>query len=182
MPKDTFILRTSYEEIFLSLTDQQAGSLIKVMLTYARLGGCNARFADPALNMAWKFIKQDIDYDRQKYDEVCAKRKESAHARWKEAAQPPDVAAQEDPRGATGAPRGATAPGNVSRADTAPRANMPQPRTATAPRTDNVLRGVTGAPAKRTYAAGNKPYVSFLKRGGGFMSAAEIINEMGPDG
>ena len=81
MTKDTFVLRTSYAPIFSTLTDAQAGSLIKSIFAYVHQEPC-AKLTDPALHMAWRFIKQDIDYDTEKYARVCAQRKAVALARW----------------------------------------------------------------------------------------------------
>lgn len=81
MTKDTFVLRTSYAPIFCTLTDAQAGNLIKSIFAYVHGQPC-VKLTDPALHMAWQFIKQDIDYDTEKYVRVCARRKEIALARW----------------------------------------------------------------------------------------------------
>jgi hypothetical protein len=74
MTKNSFVLRTSYTDIFSEMSDEQAGALIKAIFHYVATKEVSAGLNDAELKMAFKFIRRDIDYDSQKYDALCAKR------------------------------------------------------------------------------------------------------------
>lgn len=74
--KNSFVLRISYGEIFAEMSDKQAGMLIKAIFNYVAAGEIPAWLNDIEAKTAFKFIKQDIDYDTAKYDELCEKRSE----------------------------------------------------------------------------------------------------------
>lgn len=74
--KSSFVLRISYGEIFAEMSDKQAGMLIKAIFNYVAAGEIPAWLNDIEAKTAFKFIKQDIDYDTAKYDELCEKRSE----------------------------------------------------------------------------------------------------------
>lgn len=74
--KNSFVLRNSYADIFADLSDKQAGALIKVIFNYVAKKDVTEGLGDVEVKMAWKFIKQDIDYDCQKYADLCSKRAE----------------------------------------------------------------------------------------------------------
>lgn len=74
--KNSFVLRNSYADIFNDLSDKQAGVLIKVIFNYVTAKDTEASLPDVELKMAWKFIKQDIDYDTHKYKNLCEQRAE----------------------------------------------------------------------------------------------------------
>lgn len=74
--KNSFVLRISYGEIFAEMSDKQAGMLIKAIFNYVATGEIPAWLNDIEAKTAFKFIKQDIDYDTAKYDELCEKRSE----------------------------------------------------------------------------------------------------------
>lgn len=76
MTKNSFVLRNSYADIFADMSDKQAGALIKVIFNYVTAKDVTEGLQDVEVKMAWKFIKQDIDYDTQKYNDLCAKRAE----------------------------------------------------------------------------------------------------------
>ena len=76
MQKNSFVLRNSYADIFSDMTDKQAGVLIKVIFKYIAAKDVTEDLKDVEVKMAWKFIKQDIDYDTQKYEALCIKRAE----------------------------------------------------------------------------------------------------------
>lgn len=76
MQKNSFVLRNSYADIFADLSDKQAGALIKVIFNYIAKKDVTEGLQDVEVKMAWKFIKQDIDYDTQKYEALCLKRAE----------------------------------------------------------------------------------------------------------
>ena len=80
MTKNTFVLRTSYGEIFNEMSDKQAGLLIKAIFNYVATGDEPVGFNDVELKMAFRFIKQDIDYDSKKYADLCQKRANAGKA------------------------------------------------------------------------------------------------------
>lgn len=71
MQKNTFVLRNEYLDIFMDLSEKQAGILIKAVFLYAVKGEIFAGLTDEALKMAFKFVKKDIDYDSSKYLKSC---------------------------------------------------------------------------------------------------------------
>lgn len=56
------------------LPDEQAGILLKQILTYATTG-VDKQMDNPATCMCWAFIKQQLDRDATKYQQICQKRK-----------------------------------------------------------------------------------------------------------
>lgn len=80
--KNSFVLRTSLAPIVSKLSDKQAGSLFKAVLNYMAGNGCPEGLNDDAVAMAWDFIKQDLDYNTEKYSEIVQKRKAAAAQRW----------------------------------------------------------------------------------------------------
>lgn len=72
--KNSFILRNEYLDIFTDLSDSQAGVLIKAVYKYAAAKEIPEGLKDVEVKMAFKFIKKDIDYDTQKYNDLCEKR------------------------------------------------------------------------------------------------------------
>lgn len=75
MGKNSFVLYTDYYEHVDSLTDEEAGELFKGIFRYAmgNESGINSR----VVNMAFSFIKAQMDKDTEKYNETCRKRSES---------------------------------------------------------------------------------------------------------
>lgn len=73
--KRGFILYKDYSEQFLSLSDAECGKLIKAIFIYETTGEmCKL----PArASMAFSFIKNALDENRDKYAETCKKRKEA---------------------------------------------------------------------------------------------------------
>ena len=61
MMKDTFILKTKYKSVINKLSDKQAGVLFKMLFEYVE-NGANAGSTDDKVDMAFEFIKLDIDY------------------------------------------------------------------------------------------------------------------------
>ena len=73
--KRGFILYNDYSEQFLSLSDAECGKLIKAIFVYETTSEmCKL----PArASMAFSFIKNALDENRDKYAETCKKRKEA---------------------------------------------------------------------------------------------------------
>ena len=74
--KTTFILHNEYLEQVKLLNDAQAGQLFLAILEYANAGVVSAS-ADPMVNMTFLFIRQQMDKDLKKYEEICKRRSEA---------------------------------------------------------------------------------------------------------
>lgn len=71
--KDSFILYTSqYNDAVKGLTLENKGRLFEAIYLYAR--GEEVVIEDPAASMAFAFIRERIDRDSEKYDDIVAKR------------------------------------------------------------------------------------------------------------
>ena len=75
MAKDSFVMYTKYEEQISLLTDAQAGVLLRAMLKYQ--SGQDLPQMDGMTQMAFAFIKQQMDFDNQKYDAMCDAKREA---------------------------------------------------------------------------------------------------------
>lgn len=75
MPKDSFVMYTKYEEQISLLTDAQAGVLLRAMLKYQ--SGQELPKMEGMTQMAFAFIKQQMDFDNQKYDAMCDAKREA---------------------------------------------------------------------------------------------------------
>lgn len=75
MNKESFILFTEQETIFESLTDKQAGQLIKAIFIYERTQ--EVPQLQGTLKVAFAPIKQKLDKNREKYIEKCEKNAEN---------------------------------------------------------------------------------------------------------
>lgn len=71
--KDSFVIYTKYEEQISLLNDTQAGVLLRALMSYQ--SGKTLPKMDGITNMIFTVIRQQIDFDNQKYDETCAARK-----------------------------------------------------------------------------------------------------------
>ena len=75
MEKNSFIIYIDYEEQFNLLTDEESGQLLKAIIQYEKtriipkLNG--------AVNMAFSFIKNQLDRDREKYQNKCEKNRKN---------------------------------------------------------------------------------------------------------
>lgn len=75
MDKNSFLIYTDYQEQFELLTDEQAGKLIKAIIEYEKTGKIVE--LDGMTNMAFSFIKTQLDRDREKWQEEKQKRSEA---------------------------------------------------------------------------------------------------------
>lgn len=73
--KKSFLVYLDYEEHFNLLTDEQLGKLIRVMMEYEKTK--KVPEINGMIKMAFSFIKAQLDRDRGKYEEKCAKNKEN---------------------------------------------------------------------------------------------------------
>ena len=75
MSKDSFIVYTSYEKNFSLLNMEQRGVLITAMMSY-QLGN-DLPEMDALTEMAFSFIRDDMDRNNQSYEEKCNKNREN---------------------------------------------------------------------------------------------------------
>lgn len=71
--KDSFVIYTKYEEQIALLTDQQAGVLLRSLFCYQSKKTLPKM--DDVVKMIFTVIRQQIDFDNQKYDEICKAKK-----------------------------------------------------------------------------------------------------------
>lgn len=72
--KSSFILYYDFEEQTATLTDEQVGRLIRVMLDYEKRGVLPDR-EDMLVEMAFWFLKVGLDVNSEKYRKVCQRNK-----------------------------------------------------------------------------------------------------------
>ena len=80
MPKAYISLYYSYREQLEILPDDERGRLIIALLDYAENGTIPT--LEGASNMAFAFIKAQIDRDTEKYNERCQKNRDNIRKRW----------------------------------------------------------------------------------------------------
>ncbi|HEC66019.1 MAG TPA: hypothetical protein ENI23_12060 [bacterium] len=86
--KKSFLVYHDQKEVFDELSDDEAGKLIKAMLSYAVDGKCKQ--SSPLLNLVIIPIKQQMDRNKKKYEDTVKRRSEagkiggiaSAKSRW----------------------------------------------------------------------------------------------------
>ena len=83
--KPSFVLYTEHIEQFDSLSDAQAGQLIKAILHYVAEG--EAYIEDPVVSAMMMFIRQTLDRDRKKWEETRQKRVEAGKKGGEESAR-----------------------------------------------------------------------------------------------
>ena len=70
-----FVVYHSYRECFEDLSDEEVGILFKAMLSYSETGEMPEM--PKTLKIAFRFIKQQMDANKEKYIEKCNKRSEA---------------------------------------------------------------------------------------------------------
>lgn len=75
MNRDSFVIFASYMKSFSKLNMEQRGVLITAMMNYQI--GDELPEMDALTDMAFSFIKDDMDFNNQKYDEKCERNKEN---------------------------------------------------------------------------------------------------------
>lgn len=73
--KDSFVIYTKYEEQINMLSDEQAGILFRALIRYQN--GAELPEMDGITALAFSFIKQQMDFDNQKYEDICKARSEA---------------------------------------------------------------------------------------------------------
>lgn len=74
--KKSFILYLDYKMHFDLLTNEQKGILINALFEFAENGEVQ-KFEDKVVEMAFSFISIQMKRDKEKYDEVCERRREA---------------------------------------------------------------------------------------------------------
>lgn len=74
--KKSFILYLDYKTHFDLLTNEQKGVLINALFEFAENGELQ-QFEDKVVEMAFSFISIQMKRDKEKYDEVCERRREA---------------------------------------------------------------------------------------------------------
>ncbi len=74
--KDTFIVHTSLKERFKSFSKEQFGELFLCMLEYQATGE-EPEISDPMVELAFNFVRVDMDSNNEKYEAICEKRREA---------------------------------------------------------------------------------------------------------
>lgn len=73
MDKNSFLMYLDYEKQFELLSDEELGKLMRAIIKYEKTKEIPE--LDGMLKMAFSFIKNQLDIDRQKYNEKCEKNK-----------------------------------------------------------------------------------------------------------
>ena len=74
--RDSFILYTSYASKMDKLNDEQFGKVMRAVFDYQRTGE-EPVFDDLLLDVCFSFIKEDLDANNEKYENVCKQRSEA---------------------------------------------------------------------------------------------------------
>lgn len=77
--KDNFLLKKSQQEVFDTLSDEQAGQLIKGIFKYMKTGNSELTGIMKAVFIP---IKNDIDKNEESYQKRCEKNRENIKKRW----------------------------------------------------------------------------------------------------
>ena len=80
MAKTYVALYYTYRDQLVALSDAERGQLLIALLDYAKDG--YVPVFEGALQMAFLFIKSQIDRDSARYDERCRKNRNNALKRW----------------------------------------------------------------------------------------------------
>ena len=80
--KKSIIIYADCIAILEELTYEQAGRLFKAILSYVNEEPVTEIEGDPAIKMAFKVLKNQIDRDTEKYEEKCEKNRAIAQKRW----------------------------------------------------------------------------------------------------
>lgn len=75
MPKNSFVVYHNYRDVLEDLTDEQVGKLFRAMFDY-EIDRVEPQFSG-VLNIAFKFIKKDLDINLTKYDNICERNRQN---------------------------------------------------------------------------------------------------------
>ena len=88
--KKTIIIYADCIAILEEQTYEQAGRLFKAILSYVNEEPVTETEGDPAVSMAFKVLKTQIDRDALKYAIICERRRENINKRWHKEGQGTD--------------------------------------------------------------------------------------------
>lgn len=76
-----FMIYSDMYPLFMKLSDEQSGALIKALLNYF-VDGVACDSADGLVNMGFELMKVKVDMSQEKYVETCRKRSEAAKKKY----------------------------------------------------------------------------------------------------
>lgn len=79
--KKSFILYCEQKEVMDDLSKEEVGILIYAIFDYVE-NGIIPSFKDRTLNLAFKLIKRQLDFDKEKYEKICKQNSENQRKRW----------------------------------------------------------------------------------------------------
>lgn len=82
--KNNFLMRLEWSPVFLTLSDEDAGQLIKSVYSYLTTG--ETVVENTMLSAFFEMIKLTLDENKNKYEDACKKKSENAKKRWNAAA------------------------------------------------------------------------------------------------
>ena len=81
---DTFLVHMNFERMFTSVTPDQCQRLVKAVFNLAKTGEIEDMSDDLVMDIFFQQIASFMIGNQQKYEDICAKRKEVAQQRWDE--------------------------------------------------------------------------------------------------
>ncbi len=79
----SFVVFHDWYETIKDFSDEDLGKLLRAMFEYETERNVVTNL-EPMCSMAFRFIKQAFDRNREAYEETCRKNKENADKRWGE--------------------------------------------------------------------------------------------------
>ena len=74
--RDSFVLYTKISEILNRVSDEQAGKLFRAIISYEETGE-TPMFDDPVVEIAFIPVRQELDFNNDKWDKKCQARSEA---------------------------------------------------------------------------------------------------------
>ncbi len=84
--KNSFLLYHDYWHWFNLLTDEELGCLLRAIYIYEREKTISANLNEKT-QLIFFMIKETLDQDKKKYEEICNRNKENAKSRWSKPTQ-----------------------------------------------------------------------------------------------
>lgn len=77
---DTFTAKCDWYSIICTLSDEQQLELFRNMFLFAKTG--TTQFSNESVQVAFEFIKKDLQDEKNKREELSEKRKQASSQRW----------------------------------------------------------------------------------------------------
>lgn len=77
---DTFTAKCDWYSIICTLSDEQQLELFRNMFLFAKTG--TTQFSNKSVQVAFEFIKKDLQDEKNKREEISEKRKQAISQRW----------------------------------------------------------------------------------------------------